>query len=259
MCRWAAYIGQPTLLGDIISHPEHSLIAQSQHATQSTFTTNADGFGVAWYGASDLPGVFRDIHPAWSDRNLRSLADHVSSNLFISHIRASTASPTSRENCHPFTAGRWSFVHNGQLGDFPKFRHEADTGILPEHYAYREGSTDSEALFLTALGEGIDDDPKGALERASGKLETLSRAKGTAPYLHMSVAFSCGKKLYVARYASDGNDPTVYHRWSPELQGHAVVSEPLNLKSGWEEVPPGSFCVFDGKSVDIQPFSPVGG
>ena len=256
MCRWAAYIGKPVLLGDIISHPEHSLIDQSQHAEQSVYTTNADGVGVAWYGKGTEPGVFRDILPAWSDRNLKSLADNVSSGLFLSHIRASTSAPTSRENCHPFTAGRWSFVHNGAIGGFAGFRRHADALIPDNLFTYREGSTDSEAMFLIALKEGLEGDPKAAMERAAGQMEAMSQERGNTPHLHMSVAFSCGRRLYVARYASDGADPTVYHRWSSEMQGRAVVSEPLNLKSGWEEIPTNSFCVFEGEKMDIQEFAP---
>ncbi len=256
MCRWAAYIGEPVTLGEIISHPEHSLIDQSRHAKQSVYETNADGVGVAWYGQGDEPGVFRDILPAWSDRNLRSLADNVSSGLFISHIRASTSAPTSRENCHPFTAGRWSFVHNGQIGGFANLRRKADDLIPDELFPYREGSTDSEALFLIALHEGLEKDPKGALERAAGRMLDLSRAHGSAPHLHMSVAFSCGRRLYVARFASDGQDPTVYHRWSEQMLGTAVVSEPYNLQDGWQELPSSSFARFDGKDFEVEPFSP---
>jgi len=256
MCRWAAYIGRPVLLGDIISHPEHSLIVQSLHATQSVTTTNADGVGVAWYGTQRYPGVFRDILPAWSDRNLKSVADHVSSRLFVSHIRASTSAPTSRENCHPFTAGRWSFVHNGQIGGFADFRRHADALIPDDLFHHREGSTDSEALFLIALSEGLEKDPKAALERAAGTLEGMSRDFGTTPHLHMSVAFADGERLYVARYGSDGVDPTVYHRWSDEMQGRAVVSEPLNLKSGWEEIPPNSFCIFEQDDMRCEAFGP---
>ena len=257
MCRWAAYIGQPALLGEIISHPEHSLIDQSLHAEQSTYTTNADGVGVAWYGAGPIPGVFRDVHPAWSDRNLKSVADHVSSRLFISHIRASSGAPTSRENTHPFTAERWSFVHNGAIGGFGDFRRHAEALIPDDLFRYREGATDSEAMFLIALAEGLENDPKAALERSTGQLEEMSRRAGHAPHLRMSVAFSCGDRLYVARYASDDRDPTVYHRWSPELQGRTVVSEPINLKSGWKEIPGNSFCVFDGEDMDVQGFAPT--
>jgi predicted glutamine amidotransferase len=37
--------------------------------------------------------------------------------------------------------------------------------------------------------------------------------------------------------------------------GWAVVSEPFDSDcEGWEPVPPGSFCIFEGASVTILPF-----
>ncbi|TGR73794.1 class II glutamine amidotransferase, partial [Mesorhizobium sp. M2D.F.Ca.ET.223.01.1.1] len=67
MCRWAAYLGDAIFLEDVIAAPSHSLIAQSSHAREARTPTNADGFGVAWYGDRPEPGLYRDILPAWSD------------------------------------------------------------------------------------------------------------------------------------------------------------------------------------------------
>ena len=118
MCRWAAYVGQPVFLSDIIANPVHCLIDQSRNAEECKTNLNADGFGVAWYGHRPEPGLYRDVHPAWSDPNLRALSEHVKSALFLAHVRASTGSAISRNNCHPFAVDRWSFMHNGQIGGF---------------------------------------------------------------------------------------------------------------------------------------------
>ncbi len=257
MCRWAAYVGEPIFLEDIISRPGHSLIHQSHCATECKSAINADGFGIAWYGERDEPGLFRDILPAWSDPNLRSLTAQVRSHLFLAHVRASTGTATSRNNCHPFAVGRWSFMHNGQIGGYDTFRRDADMLIPDALYPQRKGATDSEALFLLALAEGMDADPRGALERATARLEALSRAKGVAPHFRMTAAFSDGKRLYAVRYATDDQAPTLYHRWSGSREGRAVVSEPLESGEDWLSVPPGSFCVFDGTALRIEPFRPV--
>jgi len=256
MCRWAAYVGEPLFLEDIVSRPGHSLIHQSLGATESRTAINADGFGLAWYGEREEPGLFRDILPAWSDPNLRSLTAQVKSHLFLAHVRASTGTATSRNNCHPFTVGAWSFMHNGQIGGYDGFRRDAEM-LIPDHlYPHRKGATDSEALFLVALGEGLAEDPKGALERATAALGSLSRAKGTAPHVRMTVAFSDGTRLYAVRYATDDAAPTLYHRWSETRAGRAVVSEPLEAGECWEAVPPGSFCTFEGGGVTVEPFVP---
>jgi predicted glutamine amidotransferase len=257
MCRWAAYIGKPIFLEEIISRPGHSLIHQSHCATQCHTAINADGFGVAWYGEREEPGLYRDVLPAWSDPNLKSLTAQVKSALFLAHVRASTGTATSRNNCHPFTYGRWSFMHNGQIGGYDHFRRAADMMIPEELYACRKGATDSEALFLIAVAEGLDDDPLGAMERAAARLIRLAREKGEAPHLRMTAALSDGQRLYAIRYSTDDRAPTLYHRWSDTRGGRAIVSEPLESgEGGWDEVPPFSFCVFDAEGVDIRPFHP---
>ena len=257
MCRWAAYIGAPIFLEEIISRPGHSLIHQSHCATQSHTAINADGFGVAWYGDRPEPGLYRDVMPAWSDPNLKSLTAQVKSGLFLAHVRASTGTATSRNNCHPFARGRWSFMHNGQIGGYDAFRRDADMLIPDALYPARRGATDSEALFLVAMAEGLEDDPKGALERAAARFIALARSKGAAPHLRLTAALSDGNRLYAVRYATDAAAPSLYHRWSDTRQGRAVVSEPLEAEEGgWQEVAASTFCTFDGQHVTVEEFYP---
>jgi len=257
MCRWAAWIGQPIFLEDIVATPGHSLIRQSLSATRCHTAVNADGFGIAWYGSRAEPGLYRDVMPAWSDPNLRSLTATVASHLFMAHVRASTGTATSRNNCHPFAVGRWCFMHNGQFGGYAGYRREVEALIPDPLYLHRKGATDSEALFLMALGEGLDHDPAGALARATARFEALARSRGEGPHVRLTAAFSDGRRLYAVRYASDEQAPTLYHRWSEASGGRAVVSEPLEgSEDGWLEVPAGSFCLFEGSAVTITPFVP---
>lgn len=257
MCRWAAYIGSPIYLEELVSKPDHSLIAQSISANECKTATNADGFGVAWYGNRTEPGLYRDTHPAWSDPNLRSLTHQVQSGLFLAHVRASTGTATSRNNCHPFTSSCWSFMHNGQVGGFDNFRRRADMLIPDALYHERKGATDSEALFLIAKAEGLYDDPKGAMQRAVGQLEALSREHGTTPHMRLAAAFTCGQRLFVVRYASDERAPTVYTH--SDGNGRLVVSEPLHGGCDWEAIPAGSFCTFTADDARIESFVPETG
>lgn len=258
MCRWAAWIGQPIFLEDVLARPGHSLIHQSLSAARCHTAVNADGFGLAWYGERAEPGLYRDVMPAWSDPNIRSLTATVRSRLFMAHVRASTGTATSRNNCHPFAVGRWSFMHNGQFGGYVRYRREVEALIPDTLYAERKGATDSEALFLMALGEGLDGDPCGALSRATARFEALARARGEAPFVRLTAAFSDGRRLHAVRYASDDQAPTLFHRWSPSQGGRAVVSEPFEGDEAgrWHEVPAGSFCTFEGAGVTIRPFAP---
>jgi predicted glutamine amidotransferase len=195
--------------------------------------------------------------PAWSDPNLKSLTAQVKSGLFLAHVRASTGTATSRNNCHPFVHGVWSFMHNGQVGGYDGFRRDADM-MIPDHlYPFRKGATDSEALFLAAVAEGLDAEPRGALERASARFIRLAREKGAAPHLRMTAALSDGRRLYAVRYATDEAAPSLYYRWSETRNGMAVVSEPLeDGEGGWTEVPTAAFCTFEGQAVKVEAFLP---
>ena len=258
MCRWAAYHGEPIFLSEVVSDPAHSLIAQSHCATQCHTATNADGFGIAWYDRRPEPGLYRDIYPAWSDPNLRSLACQVQSRLFLAHVRASTGTATSRNNCHPFVSGRWSFMHNGQVGGFDTFRKAADMMIPDDLYPCRKGATDSEALFLVALGMGLDRDPKGALERAVAAFQARAEAAGASPAMRLTAAFSDGVRLCAVRYASDDHAPSLYYRWSDSRAGWAVVSEPLDdAQDGWVPVESGTFLTVDADGIRFDRFQPL--
>lgn len=99
--------------------------------------------------------------------------------------------------------------------------------------------------------------PRSARERAARRFIRLARTKGQGPHLRMTAALSDGQRLYAVRYSTDDAAPSLYHRWSDTRQGRAVVSEPLEAEEGgWEEVPPYSFCTFDGASVRVEDFLP---
>lgn len=255
MCRWAAWTGAPIFLEEIISRPDHSLVVQSQQADECKTTTNADGFGVAWYDHRVEPGLYRDVYPAWSDPNLKAVASQVKSRLFLAHVRASTGSAISRNNCHPFAVGRWSFMHNGQVGGFEAIRKQVDMAVPDALYSQRKGATDSEAIFLTALGLGLEDRPIAAMEEAVMQMQALSEARGTTPHMRLSAAYSDGVHLYAVRYASDSRAPTLYYRYCERLGGHMVVSEPLiSDAEGWIAVPQGVICRFSANSVEQRAF-----
>ena len=261
MCRWVAYRGRRRFLEDLITAPAHSLIDQSQCATEAKTATNGDGFGIAWYGARDEPGHYRDILPAWSDDNLRSLARQIGSGLFLAHVRASTAGRTTRDNCHPFVHGRWSFMHNGQLGDFERLERRLEARLSDALYSERKGSTDSELLFLLALEFGLEDDPKPALEAALGFVLCEAIALGISPLIRFTAALSDGTALYCVRYATDRHAPTLYSGAMCPLtgDGHCLVSEPFDEDAGrWSEIPSASFVTVSDRGIAVEPFAPSG-
>src|SRR5581483_7489236 len=171
MCRWLAYLGEPVFLEDFISKPCQSLIAQSRHCREAKSEVNADGFGLGWYGERERPGLFRDVRPAWSDENLLSIAHQIRSRLFLAHVRAATGTATIRTNCHPFSFGPYLFMHNGQIGGWPRVRRALERAVPDSHYENRNGTTDSEVIFLLLLALGFAEDPQGAFTRVVDLIE----------------------------------------------------------------------------------------
>jgi len=250
MCRIAAYQGPTIPLENIIVRPAHSLLTQSQSATESKLAVNGDGFGISWYGKGAVPGLYRDVLPAWADDNLTNLCRMVHSHLFIGHVRASTIGETSRQNCHPFVHGRWSFCHNGQIPHFPQVRRRIEATLPDELFAARRGGTDSEALFLTLLANGLDHNPCGALTKTIADF-----GDGLAP-VKITVVFSDGKTLYGFRYASKGTPPTLYLSGSLDNGGHAFASEPLDgLSDRWSLVPPNTLCLRGSRDTEMRPLA----
>ena len=256
MCRFLAYRGEPIALEHYVTAPAHSLIEQSQRALEAVAATNGDGFGLGWYGEQEEPGLYREVRPAWSDENLRHLCRHLRSHLFFAHVRASTGTPTTRPNCHPFAHGRWMFMHNGQIGDWSLIRRKVESLIPDEFYRSRVGTTDSEAVFLALLGAGADKAPVEATLKMIAMLADFVDASGTTEPLRFTAALSDGRNLYAFRYADKNNNAnTLYYRESGD--NVVVASEPLDKQQDvWKIVPPShALIACAGERVSLYPFS----
>jgi predicted glutamine amidotransferase len=275
MCRWNAYAGQPLVIAELLYRTKHSLIDESLHSRMGAETTNGDGFGVGWYLDPDrtLPARYRSVNPAWNDANLRELADHIESPLFLAHIRAAVGSPVQQTNCHPFRHGRWLFVHNGFLDGFQALRRDLLLAVDPSLFPGIAGSTDSELLFHLALTFGLEDDPPAAMERAVGFVESKARERGVENPVQMTVGISDGERLWAVRYSSQHQSRTLFvsedvdalRRLHPENErlqrlsegDRVVVSEPLaDLSGAWLEVSESTVLAFEDAVLSQRPFRP---
>jgi glutamine amidotransferase len=270
MCRWLGYTGDPVYLDELILKPEHSLIDQSLESRSGATTTNGDGFGIGWYGDQETPGVYKDVQPAWNDRNLRDLTAHIESPMFLAHVRAATGSAVQQTNCHPFRHGRWLFVHNGLIRGFDRVKRDLVLAVEPGLYPLITGSTDSELMFFLALTFGLESDPLAGLERMVGLVEKTCADHRIENPLQMSVGLSDGERLLALRYSTERRSRTLFHsksmealqeikpdlkRFSPDTR--AVVSEPIGvLTEAWEEIPESTAVVFWRGKVERQAFEP---
>ena len=273
MCRWLAYSGSPIRLEELLVKRDRSLIDQSLHSREGATPTNGDGFGVGWYEEGEPPRVYRSVHPAWNDRNLKELAAGISSHLFLAHIRASTGTAIQETNTHPFRYGNWLWMHNGLIREFPRMRRELVMAIDDSLFDSIEGTTDSETMFYLALTFGLESDPVAAVEQMVGFVEETGRRHGVEQPIQMTIATTGGDSVYAFRYSSEGDSRSLYFSTRmdalkalypdiAELAGlsdetRVVVSEPLgDLEGAWNAVPESHVGIIQPGEDELRPFTP---
>src|SRR5262245_54041981 len=272
MCRWLAYSGGPICLEEVLVKPEHSRIDQSMSSKSAETPTNADGFGVGWYGSRPTPGLYRSIRPAWNDFNLRDIAAQTDSPLFLAHVRASSLAAVQETNCHPFRHENWLFVHNGEIHGIEKFRKQLLMAVNDDLFPHILGSTDSEVMFYLAITFGLQTDPLGALARMAGFVEQVAGDHGVSEALWMTLGIADGTNLYAVRYASNGAAPTLYRsrdaeecfRRYPELRklfcpmARLIASEPAGRYDDlWVEVGQSTCLRASNGKCETMPFKPI--
>ena len=261
------------LIDELLFRTEHSLIDQSLHSRMGVETTNGDGFGLGWYAerGAGSPARYRTVTPAWSDTNLRDLASHVESPLFLAHVRATTGTPVQQTNCHPFRHRQWLFVHNGVIDGFQAMRRDLLYAVDPSLFDGIAGSTDSEALFYLALTFGLEDDPLGAVEQAVAFIEDTGLRHGIENPVQMTLGFSDGERLYAVRYSTERDSRTLFvsesvesvralHPDNPRFErmtaeDRVIVSEPVSdLPGAWREVPESTALIIQAGPDEQLPF-----
>lgn len=273
MCRWLAYSGTPIRLEELLIKRDRSLIEQSLHSRQGATTTNGDGFGVGWYDDGGTPRLYRSTHPAWNDRNLRELAAGISSPLFFAHIRASTGTAIQETNTHPFRHGRWLWMHNGLIREFPRTRRKLLAAVDDTLFSSIEGTTDSETMFYLALTFGLEQDPIDAVARMVGFVEETGAEHGVEHPVQMTIATTDGCTVWAFRYSSEGASRSLYFsarmdalkELYPEIdelaglsdETRVVVSEPLGeLPGAWNEVPESHVGIVRPGEDELRRFAP---
>lgn len=265
MCRFVLYQGPPLTLASLVIDPANSIINQSLRSRESDDPINGDGFGVAWYvpELSEEAGVFRSFTPAWSNQNLIHMARVTRSRCVLAHVRAATPGlAVSELDCHPFTRGRFSFMHNGDVGGFSRIKRPIQQRLSDRAFGALQGSTDSVhlfALFLDHMWHSSTADPLDAMARslmlAVRDIGVLQEAHGVDEPNYLNVAVSDGTQSISLRYTTDAPehasslyfhtgrkyvcDGNICRMVDPEKgQGAVLVSsEPLSDDPGWQPVP----------------------
>lgn len=273
MCRFVYYQGLPIGLSALITEPENSLINQSFHSRERTEPLNGDGFGVAWYPKDTVrPALFKSISPAWSNRNLREISRVVQSSRILGHVRA--ASPDSEVNeinSHPFRFDNLTFMHNGDLGGFRKFRRTLLNSLSEESFQMITGGTDSEHMFAVMIDElkGLSDENNDvlrmgmAIERGIDKLLDWRRNIVPDQHFYINCLITDGLVASACRFTTEDSENASslyfhlgkrYHcenfksvmvDCNKEDASVLVSSEPLTDDIGWTSVPSGHLVMID--------------
>jgi len=268
MCRFLVYKGCPVLMADLLTRPNHSLIKQSYAAEWRSEPLNGDGFGVGWYAPEidPVPCLFTSITPAWSNQNLRHLAEKVLAPCLFAHVRAASSGMlVSEVNCHPFQCGRWLWMHNGLIAGFNRIRRRLRESLTDSLYNFVQGTTDSEhafAVFLNQLedpaGAQTPDRLRRALVDTIAQLNAWGREADIREPSYYNFAVSDGETVIATRYVNDpacrpaslffsaGAKFECREGMCRMLPGarheHAVIvsSEPLtDVEEDWQVVPAG--------------------
>ncbi len=239
MCRWLAYIGKPRSIEHLVYGGPHALAGLARHSYEARLGVQGDGGGLGWYDHRSDPGLYRNAGPAWADPNLRELARHLESRITFAHIRASSGAPDLFVNCHPFRHGPWLFMHNGSIGGFDRVRRQLMMKLSDASFAALQGGTDSELILQLMVSHGLEEDPAAALRRVTQMIEEERQAAGVEEPFHATFALSEGWRLWVVRWASDGDPPTLYGTAGEGFD--LLVSEPLDEDvSRWKRIEPNS-------------------
>ena len=92
MCRFAAYLGEPILIEDLLYEPDGALVHQAVD-TELMSLLNLGGFGLAAWDPAfpdpTRPLTYRVPTLPSFDRNLRALAGKVRAHAMVAHVRGS--------------------------------------------------------------------------------------------------------------------------------------------------------------------------
>jgi len=248
---------------------------------------NIDGFGMGFY-PDDLvePCLYKTIHPACSDVNLKSLGKLRSRYLFA-HIRSASGGPDNNAlfNCHPFQFDKILFMHNGGVSRFTEIKKKLINVLSDYNFQRIHGTTDTEyvaALFCDYLGDtnrnwsalelGL------ALKKTVYKMVTIIREyemenglDHTASSLNLAV--TNGTNVAVCRYRDSLTEkpPSLFFSAFDEFShengnlslhvppegcdftGVLIASEPLtNIHSQWAKVQSNSLFMINNDSNELS-------
>lgn len=199
---------------------------------------------MSWYNhdIDNIPATFKSIQPAWNDRNLLNLTSKIKSECFIAHIRASTVGDVSYTNCHPFSYGQHSLVHNGHIDNFKEIRRDIVNLIDDDLFLPIKSQTDCEHFFYLIMHFITQEkDLSQALLSAINWVVDKQRRINSKSISKINVALSDGNQIVATRYTSGGGENLSLYYSLLEKNGIIIASEKLDdYSKNWIRFEPNS-------------------
>jgi glutamine amidotransferase len=147
-----------------------------RHALRPSGPRGEGAWGIAFYQGDEVLHKKRPLPPG-STPDWDELAEGVTTDCALMHLREPTVGDFRTENTHPFRFRRWSFAHQGTLAAFEALR-EPLLNELPDFLRRNvQGETDSEVFFHHVLS-GLH--RRGALEAQVSDWQLLADALSEA-------------------------------------------------------------------------------
>ncbi len=180
----------------VVLHPE---------ATDKVVAQLREGVGLGWYERKSIHSVrLVGIQPS----DLWRLAETIHSRIVLFHARRGTVGDAEVINTHPFTHGRFMFIHGGTLKDW----RAVEEALLPQWRERLQGETDSERLFFFIL-QNLQGEVLSSLKQAVDKVKEITE------YDYLNFILSDGEALYAF---SSGERPL--HFWKGRVEEELCCS-----------------------------------
>lgn len=247
MCRLTAYLGYEISLAEFLLEPEHSLVKQSWAPKEmQEATINADGYGVAWL-SNNIPCLYKNVLPIWSDTNLESLGRSLNSPLWLANVRSATPGQgISETNTQPFTKENLIFTHNGCFKPFDK---DVKSRLL--EYLSNDIKTEitgnSDSLYLFALLQQHLLKEENVSNAIINMMQDLKTVCGNDVSALLNFIISDGVSLYACRHAVNNTSPSLYYSLNQSCV--KIASEPLNNTDDWISFSEDSLISFNTSGI----------
>lgn len=229
MCRLVLIIDSNYNKEIIYNFLKQSIIKKNTPNINSIkdFDYHKDGFGLAWKSKSNDWIIYKKSTCFINDKNINTIINNITKNIFIGHIRASCPNNKSVNffNTHPFNYKNYIWCHNGCAKNLKKLHQNINT-ILPNNLKkFIKGNTDSEYLFyyFIHLINSIKGDE---INKITFSIIKFFKKLNKFDFrISANILFSSDNYIFISRYVNNKtNSPSLYY----DKIKNIISSEPLS-------------------------------